>query len=56
MFFGECVTTIILSKAIEKFIPNDNIVGIKHLTNGKKISKYNLLKLFLDFFPKKILN
>ncbi|PWH11095.1 NAD(P)-dependent oxidoreductase [Bacteroidetes bacterium SCGC AAA795-G10] len=51
VFWGG-VTTIILSKAIEKFIQNDNIVGIKHLTNGKKISKYNLLKLFLDFFPK----
>ena len=51
VFWGG-VTTITLSKAIVKFIHNPQIVGLLHLTNGKKISKYDLLSLFFQFFPK----
>ena len=51
VFWGG-VTTITLSKAIVKFIYNPQIVGLLHLTNGKKISKYDLLSLFFQFFPK----
>ena len=52
VFWGG-VTTITLSKAIIKFIHNPHIVGLLHLTNGRKISKYDLLSLFFKFFPKK---
>lgn len=51
VFWGG-VTTITLSKAIVKFIHNPQIVGLLHLTNGEKISKYDLLSLFFQFFPK----
>lgn len=39
------VTTLELAKAIHKTIQND-LHGIFHVTNGQKISKYDLLKLF----------
>jgi dTDP-4-dehydrorhamnose reductase len=52
VFWGG-VTTITLSKSILYCIGNPRITGLKHLTNGIKISKYDLLCLFLKFFPKK---
>ena len=39
------VTTYELAKAIEKVIGND-LKGLYHVTNGEKISKYELLNLF----------
>ncbi len=39
------VTTLELAKAIDTAI-EQNVTGLVHLTNGLKISKYNLLKLF----------
>ena len=39
------VTTYELAKAIDKAISND-LKGLYHVTNGEKISKYELLKLF----------
>ena len=39
------VTTYELAKAIEKVICND-LKGLYHVTNGEKISKYELLNLF----------
>ena len=39
------ITTLELAKAVHHSIVNDTI-GIYHITNGKKINKYELLKLF----------
>lgn len=39
------VTTLELAKAIDKVIDN-NLTGLVHLSNGKGISKYDLLNLF----------
>jgi dTDP-4-dehydrorhamnose reductase len=39
------VTTLELAKAIHKTIQND-LCGLYHVTNGDKISKYDLLQLF----------
>ena len=39
------VTTLELAKSINKAIQN-NLEGLYHVTNGKKISKYDLLYLF----------
>ncbi len=50
--FWSGVTTLELSKAIE-YSFNKNITGIYHLTNGIKISKYDLLKLIQKEFDKK---
>jgi dTDP-4-dehydrorhamnose reductase len=47
--FWSGVTTIELARAIDYLIEN-NITGLYHLTNAKKISKYNLLNLFLEVF------
>jgi len=47
------VTTLELSKAIEWSI-NENITGIYHITNGKSISKYELLELLKRETGKKI--
>ncbi len=52
VFWGG-VTTITLSKSILYCIANPKITGLRHLTNGEKISKYDLLCLFLKVFPKK---
>ena len=43
--FWSGVTTLELAKTIHKAIQND-LKGLYHVTNGKKISKYTLLKLF----------
>ncbi len=40
------VSTLELAKAIEYYLNNNSVSGIVHLTNGVKISKYELLKLF----------
>jgi dTDP-4-dehydrorhamnose reductase len=47
------VTTLELAKAIKWAIEN-NISGLYHITNGKKINKYNLLKLFKKYTKKEI--
>ena len=47
------ITTLELAKGVEWFILN-NINGIYHLTNGKKISKYHLLNLFKKFTKKTV--
>ena len=41
------VTTLELAKAIDRSI-NNNLTGLIHLTNGEKISKYELLLLFKE--------
>ena len=45
------VTTLELVKAINMAI-EENITGLVHLTNGDKISKYELLKLFKEIWTK----
>jgi len=45
------VTTLELVKAINVAIEK-NITGLVHLTNGSKISKYDLLKLFKEIWNK----
>ena len=47
------ITTLELAKGVEWLILN-NINGIYHLTNGKKISKYHLLNLFKKFTKKTV--
>jgi len=42
------VTTLELAKSINAIL-NSNVSGIYHLTNNQPISKYNLLKLFLEY-------
>lgn len=44
------VTTIELAKAIVSML-EQNTTGLCHLTNGIKISKYNLLNHFKEIFP-----
>lgn len=44
------VTTLELSKAIVAMLSTD-IVGVIHLTNGRPISKFRLLELFVEAFP-----
>lgn len=46
------VTTLELAKAIEASF-SQNIVGLHHLVNNEKISKYELLKLFKKYMNKK---
>lgn len=43
------VTTLTLAKAIEKAV-EDNVIGLYHLVNNEKVSKYELLKLFNKYF------
>lgn len=45
------VTTLELAKAIDASI-NQNLTGLVHLTNGEKISKYDLLLLFKNIWDK----
>jgi dTDP-4-dehydrorhamnose reductase len=45
------VTTIELAKAIDKAL-KDELSGLVHLTNGDKISKYDLLNLFKQIWEK----
>jgi dTDP-4-dehydrorhamnose reductase len=47
------VTTLELAKAIEKTV-NNNIVGLYHVVNNKKIDKYSLLLLFKEYFKSDI--
>lgn len=49
------VTTLELAKAIEISFTQD-VVGINHLINNQKISKYELLKLFKENMGKKDIN
>ena len=44
------ITTIELLSALKIAIKNDNIVGIYHLVNDNKISKYHLLKIMKNEF------
>jgi dTDP-4-dehydrorhamnose reductase len=46
------VTTLELAKAIEYCIDDTSVSGIVHLTNGEKISKFDLLKSFKSFWTK----
>ena len=48
--FWSGITTIELAKAIALLIEQEAI-GLYHLTNGVRISKYALLKLFIEVFP-----
>jgi dTDP-4-dehydrorhamnose reductase len=43
------VTTLTLAKAMEKAVEN-NLVGLYNLVNANTISKYELLKLFNEYF------
>lgn len=45
------VTTLELVKAIDSAI-DQNIVGLVHLTNGEKISKYDLISLFKEIWKR----
>ena len=47
------VTTLELAKAVHRSIIN-NTTGIYHITNGQKINKYELLRLFKHITHKKI--
>ena len=47
------VTTLELAKAVHRSITN-NTTGIYHITNGQKINKYELLRLFKHVTHKKI--
>ena len=51
--FWSGVSTIQLAKFINFSIQN-NITGLYHLTNGNKINKYELLKLFNTYALKDI--
>lgn len=49
------VTTLQLAKAIEKVIEND-LHGLLHVTNGNKISKFELLELFREIWKRNNVN
>jgi len=49
------VTTLELAKAIDAAIELDT-VGLVHLTNGEKISKYDLLTLFKEIWKKELID
>ena len=51
--FWSGVTTLQLAKNIEDAITN-NLVGLYHVVNNSKISKYELLNLFKKIFSKEI--
>ncbi len=51
--FWSGVTTIELAKQIE-IAMNSNLTGLYHITNGQKISKYDLLTIIKDVFNKDI--
>lgn len=50
--FWSGITTLELAKIVERAIDN-NIIGLLQCSNGEKISKYALLKLFQESFGKK---
>ena len=47
--FWSGVTTLELSRVIEHAI-DENLTGLVHITNGEKISKYNLLKMVKEIW------
>jgi dTDP-4-dehydrorhamnose reductase len=47
------ITTLELAKAIRQCLEN-NVTGLFQLTNGEKISKYDLIKIIIDRFGLKI--
>lgn len=49
------ITTIELLNALKSAIKDDNIVGLYHLVNDKKISKYNLLEMMNTEFKKRLI-
>lgn len=49
--FWSGVTTLELAKVIDMTI-DQNVTGLVHLTNGDKISKYNLLLIFKEIWNK----
>lgn len=49
------VTTLQLAKSIELALQN-NLVGLMHVTNGQKISKYALVKLFKEIWNRNSVN
>lgn len=49
------ITTIELLNALKSAIKDDNIVGLYHLVNDKKISKYNLLEIMNTEFKKQLI-
>ncbi|KQV77718.1 hypothetical protein ASC64_02515 [Nocardioides sp. Root122] len=46
------VTTLQLAKALEEMIPARRRNGLIQLVNGESISKYDLLRLFNEYFPR----
>jgi len=50
------ITTLELAKAIDYYLDNEICSGIVHVTNGEKISKYELLKLFKSVWKVEDLN
>lgn len=46
------VTTLVLAKAIESHLSGESASGIVHLTNGKRITKFELLNLFNSIWSK----
>lgn len=50
------ITTLELAKAIDYYLDNEIASGIVHVTNGEKISKYELLNLFKSVWNVKDLN
>ena len=48
------ITTIELLNALKVALKSDNIVGLYHLVNEKKISKYHLLEIMNTEFKKRI--
>lgn len=48
--FWSGITTLQLAKTIEKIISKKDIKGLIHVTNGVKISKYELLNIFKTTF------
>ena len=49
------ITTIELLSALKSAIKDDNIVGLYHLVNDKKISKYDLLEMMNTEFKKQLI-
>lgn len=48
--FWSGVTTLQLAKSLNEIINENELTGICHLTNGTRISKYELLLIFADVF------
>jgi dTDP-4-dehydrorhamnose reductase len=52
--FWSGVTTLVLAKAIKSIVLSNQIVGLYHLTNNQKISKYELLNILKQITKKDI--